>query len=215
VSYCGDVKGEVVIGIRCARGVWACLVLAPVTLAAALTFGASPAGAGLGLACPGATSQPFKTWSDYAQYALVPDGGFEAGASGWTLAGGAKVVSGNESFYIRSKTDRKSLLLPAGAKATTPPMCISLLSSKMRFVVGGPAGSTVKVQVQYRGVLSSVLGIFDGGTVSSGGTWAPSPEVSMLGGVLPLLTQSVQFRLVATAGSPQVDDVYLDPWKLG
>ena len=36
----------------------------------------------------------------------------------------------------------------------------------------------------------------------------------MLGGLLPLLTQSVQFRLVATAGTPQVDDVYLDPWKV-
>jgi hypothetical protein len=124
-------------------------------------------------------------------------------------------VSGNEPFYIRSSADRKSLLLPAGGMATTPPMCISLLSSKMRFVVGGAAGSKVKVQVLYRGGVSSLLGILDGGSVSSGGKWAPSPEVSMLGGVLPLLTQSVQFRLVATAGSPQVVDVYLDPWKLG
>lgn len=200
---------------QCARGVWACLLVAPVTLLLALSFGASSARAGLGIACPGATSQPFKVWSDYAQYAIVPDGGFEGGASGWTLAGGAKVVSGNEPFYIRSSADRKSLLLPAGGVATTPPMCISLLSSKMRFVVGGAAGSKVKVQVLYRGGVSSLLGILDGGSVSSGGKWAPSPEVSMLGGVLPLLTQSVQFRLVATAGSPQVDDVYLDPWKLG
>jgi hypothetical protein len=94
-------------------------------------------------------------------------------------------------------------------------MCISLLSSKMRFVVGGRAASAVKVQVVYRGLLSSVLGVFDGGTVTSAGAWTPSPEISMLGGVLPLLTQSVQFRLVATNGSPQVDDVFLDPWKLG
>jgi hypothetical protein len=201
---------------RSARGVWVCLVLTPVALAWALTYGAKSAHAGLGISCPSATSQPFKTWSDYAQYVLVPDGGFESGASEWILAGGAKVVSGNEPFYIRgSKSDRRSLLLPAGAQATTPPMCISLLSSKMRFVVGGTAGSTVKVQVLYRGALSSLLGIFDGGTVSSSGKWTPSPEISMLGGVLPLLTQSVQFRLVATSGAVQVDDAYLDPWKLG
>jgi hypothetical protein len=93
-------------------------------------------------------------------------------------------------------------------------MCIGLGSSKMRFFVGGPAGSTVKVQVIYRGLLSSVVGILDGGTATSDGGWSPSPEISMLGGIIPLLTQSVQFRFVATAGSPQIDDVYLDPWKV-
>lgn len=179
-----------------------------------LAFGVSSGSAGLGLACPDPTTQPFKPWSDYAQYAAVPDGGFEAGASGWKLAGGAKVVAGNEPFYLRSKRDAWSLSLPAGSSATSPPMCISLLSSKMRFVAGGSKGS-IKVQVVYRGLLSNTLGVFDGGTVSSSGQWAPSPEISMLGGVLPLLTQSVQFRFVATSGTLQIDDVFLDPWKIG
>ncbi len=84
----------------------------------------------------------------------------------------------------------------------------------MRFFVGGAAGSRFKVQVIYNGLLSSVLGILDGGTVSSDGTWAPSPAISMLGGVLPLLTRSVQFRFVSTAGTAKIDDVYLDPWKV-
>jgi hypothetical protein len=145
----------------------------------------------------------------------VPDGGFESGGSGWTFTGGAKVIAGNEPFFIRGRGDGRSLLLPPGSSATTPPMCISLLSSKMRFVVGGGAGSTVKVQVLYRGAVSSLLGLFDGGTARASGKWAPSPEVGMLGGVLPLLTQSVQFRLVETSGSTDVDDVFLDPWKLG
>jgi hypothetical protein len=199
---------------RCVQRVRALLALGLVTLPLILALGASSAGAGLGIACPDPTTQPFRAWSDYAQYAQVPDGGFEAGASGWKLAGGAKVVAGNEPFYIRSVGDRWSLSMPAGSTATSPPMCISLLSSKMRFVAGGSKGS-VKVQVLYRGLLSSVLGVFDGGTVTSNGTWAPSPEISMLGGVLPLLTQSVQFRLVATSGSVRIDDVYLDPWKIG
>ena len=198
----------------CAHGVRAALALALVTLPMSLAFGASTADAGLGISCPNPTTQPFSTWRDYAQYAQVPDGGFEAGASGWQLAGGAKVVAGNEPFYLRSKYDRWSLSLPAGSSAMSPPMCISLLSSKMRFVTGGSKGS-MKVQVVYRGLLSSVLGVLDGGTVSTNGVWAPSPEMSMLGGVLPLLTQSVQFRFVATSGSMRVDDVYLDPWKLG
>lgn len=199
---------------RFIRRVGAVLALGLVTLPLILALGASSASAGLGIACPDPTTQPFRAWSDYAQYAQVPDGGFEAGASGWELAGGAKVVRGNEPFYIRSVGDRWSLSMPAGSTATSPPMCISLLSSKMRFVAGGSKGS-FKVQVLYRGMLSSTLGVFDGGTVTSTGTWAPSPELSMLGGVLPLLTQSVQFRFVATSGSAKIDDVYLDPWKIG
>jgi hypothetical protein len=191
------------------------LVLTLAALSLSLTIGSAPASAGLGVACPAPTAQVFRPWADYAYYAALVDGGFEGRASGWTLAGGAKVVAGNEPFYLNSKNDRYSLLLPAGSSATSPPMCISLLSSKMRFVIGGPNGSTVNVQVLYRGLLSSVLGVFDGGPAKSNGKWAPSPEIGMLGGTLPLLTQSVQFRFVSTAGTPQIDDAYLDPWKIG
>jgi len=178
-----------------------------------MAVGAAPASAGLGLACPSATSTPFTAWSDYANYAFAPDGGFEAGASGWSLGGGARVVSGNESFYVHSNADKVSLSLPAGASATSPPMCISLFSSKMRFVARGDAGSKVKVQIVYRGLLSSVLGILDGGTYSTGGSWKPSPQIGMLGGLLPLLTSGVSFRFTAVGGAASIDDVYLDPMK--
>lgn len=180
--------------------------------AIALAIGAAPATAGLGLACPTATAKPFVPWSDYANYSFAPDGGFEAGASGWSLSG-ARVVAGNEPFYVHSTADQRSLSLPAGASATSPQMCISLLSGKMRFVAKGDSGAKVKVQIIYRGLLSSVLGILDGGTYTVGGAWKPSPEVSMLGGVLPLLTQSVQFRFIASNGAVALDDVYLDPMK--
>jgi hypothetical protein len=178
----------------------------------AMAVGAAPASAGLGLSCPSATSTPFAAWSDYANYAFVPDGGFEAGASGWGLSG-ARVVAGNESFYVHSKTDKVSLSLPAGTSATSPPMCISLFSSKMRFVARGDAGSKVKVQIVYRGLLSSLLGILDGGTYSTGSSWKPSPQIGMLGGLLPLLTSSVSFRFTAVGGAVAIDDVYLDPMK--
>jgi hypothetical protein len=183
-------------------------------IALALGITTAPAHAGLGIACPDPTTNPFRHWSDNANYAYLPDGGFEAGAAGWTLSRGARVVHGNEPYFVHTPGERSSLNLPAGSTATSPPMCISLLSSKMRFFVGGSAGSTLQMQVLYNGPLSSLLGILDGGTITSGGTWAPSPELSMLGGVLPLLTRSVQFRFVATAGTPQIDDVYLDPWKV-
>ena len=191
----------------------AVLALGLVGSAIALAVGTAPASAGLGLACPSATSTPFAAWKDYANYAFAPDGGFESGGSGWSLSGGARAVSGNESYYVHSRTDKTSMSLPKGASVTSPGMCISLLSSKMRFLVRGDAGSSVKVQVVYRGLLSSVLGIFDGGTISAGSTWKPSPALGMLGGVLPLLTTSVSFRFTAVNGAAAIDDVYLDPMK--
>ena len=181
--------------------------------AVAISAAVTPASAGLGLACAASTSNPFAGWSDNANYVLLPDGGFEGGASGWDLSGGARAVAGNDPFYVHAKTDKNSLSLPAGASATSPPMCISLLSGKMRFVVRGDSGASVKVQVIYRGLVSSLLGVFDGGTVSAGGTWKPSPEIGMLGGTLPLLTASVSFRFTAVGAAAAIDDVYLDPMK--
>ena len=195
------------------RRVRAVVVLGFVGGTIAMAMGAAPASAGLGLACPSATSSPFEGWKDYANYAFAPDGGFESGGSGWTLSNGARAVYGNESFYVHGSSDKTSLSLPAGASATSPGMCISLLSGKMRFLVKGDSGSSVKVQILYRGLLSSVLGILDGGTISAGGSWKPSPQIGMLGGVLPLLTSSVSFRFTAVGGAAGIDDVYLDPMK--
>jgi hypothetical protein len=195
------------------RRVRVILALAVAATTATLVVGVAPAGAALGIACPNPTSVPFAPWADYANYAFIPDGGFESGASGWTLSGGASVRTGNESFYVHSSSDRNSLSLPAGSSATTPTMCIGLLSTKMRFVAAGDSNAKVKVQIIYRGLLSSVLGILDGGTIDSSGTWEPSPQMTMLGGLLPLLTQGVQFRFVALNGSSTLDDVYLDPMK--
>ena len=191
----------------------AALALGLVGGAIAMAAGAAPAAAGLGLACPSATSTPFSAWKDYANYAFAPDGGFESGGSGWSLSGGARAVSGNETYFVHSSADKTSVSLPKGASATSPGMCISLLSSKMRFLTRGDSGSSVKVQVIYRGLLSSVLGIFDGGTISSGGSWKPSPAIGMLGGTLPLFTTSVSFRFTAVGGAAAIDDVYLDPMK--
>ena len=195
------------------RRVRAIVVLGLVGGTIAMAMGAAPASAGLGLACPSPTSTPFAGWKDYSHYAFAPDGGFESGGSGWALSGGARAVSGNESFYVHGSSDKTSLSLPAGASATSPPMCISLLSSKMRFVARGDAGSKVKVQILYRGLLSSVLGILDGGTYTVGGPWKPSSQIGMLGGVLPLLTSGVSFRFTAVGGATAIDDVYLDPMK--
>jgi hypothetical protein len=85
-----------------------------------------------------------------------------------------------------------------------------VFSGKMRFGARG-TGAKVKVQILYQGVVSSLMGILDGGTYTVGTAWSPSPQVAMLGGELPLLTNSVSFRFTAVGGTVSIDDVYLDP----
>jgi hypothetical protein len=195
------------------------------TLAAclvALSITATPARAGLGISCPDPASQVFKPWGDYANYAFAPNGGFESGTYGWTTSGGAKVVAGNESFFVHGAGERYALSLPSGSSVTSPPMCVSLLNGKMRFFTAnaGSSSSRLRVQVIYNGgvggllgLVGQVLGIADVGYVSSGSAWQPSAPVGMLGGTLPLLTKSVQFRFrpADSNGSWRIDDVYLDP----
>jgi hypothetical protein len=189
---------------------------------AALGATTTPASAALGIACPTATSQAFAPWKDYAAYAYAPNGGFESGSTGWSLAGGAKVVAGNSSFYTHGTSERYSLSLPAGSSATSPPMCISLFSSKMRFFAAnaGSSSSKLKVQVIYGGgvggllsFVTKTLGLSDFGYVTAGQAWQPSAAIGMLSGTLPLLTQYVQFRFVPadSNGVWLVDDIYLDP----
>jgi hypothetical protein len=191
----------------------------------ALACTATPASAGLGILCPDANSQVFRPWGDLAFYAFTPNGGFEYSSYGWTLSGGAKVVDGNESFFVHSRYDDSSLLLPAGSRATTPPMCIGLLSSKMRLFLSqnGDDSARLKVQVLYGGGLASILGgvgqllgVSDVGYLSAGDDWQASDAVPMLGGTVPLLTQYVQFRFTPVgSGDFQIDDVYLDPLMHG
>jgi len=200
------------------------LGIAALASAAVMTgSAAAPAdAASLGLACPNPTYTPFVPWGDGASYAAVPDGGFENNAAGWTLTGGARVVSGNEPFMVGGTADSHSLSLPAGSSATSPPMCIGLLSSEMRLFMQntGAASSNMRVQVIYDGGVGALLGglgstlrISDRATFAGARTWQPSAPYLMLGGVLPLLTQSVQFRFtpLSTGGNWRIDDVYLDP----
>ena len=189
---------------------------------AALGAYTTPAKAALGVACPSPTSRAFAPWSDFAYYSYAPNGGFESGSTGWSLSGGAKVVGGNSPFYTHGKGERYSLSLPAGSSATSPPMCISLFSSKMRFFAANSGSSTsrLKVQVIYQGgvggilsLVTKTLGLSDFGYITAGRAWQPSPAIGMLSGTLPLLTTSVQFRFVPAdaSGAWLMDDVYLDP----
>jgi hypothetical protein len=164
-------------------------------------------------------SQVFAPWGDSAYYTLVPGGSFESGTPAWSLSGGARVVSGNETFYVRSSSDTRSLYLPSGSSALSQTVCFGLGDWHARFFVRnvGSAQGSLKVDIVVKSLVGSVVALLDGGSVSAGGAWAPSSRVRLtLTNVCSLLgVRAVAFRF-RTSGSGaafQVDDVYLDPYK--
>jgi hypothetical protein len=176
----------------------------------ALPSSAGLLGTGSASYCDPNTSQVFRPWGDSSNYMLTPGGSFET--SSWKLSGGAKVVSGNESFYLNSKADSKSLYMPSGATAITPTMCFAAGDWHMRFVAKGSGKVRVTVMVNS---LLGLVSVLDGGTVKAGSTWTPSPKVSLLltnvGGLLT--TKAIALKLTSSDGTIQLDDVYLDPFK--
>ncbi|HWB23610.1 MAG TPA: hypothetical protein VG652_12080 [Gaiellaceae bacterium] len=163
----------------------------------------------------GATSTVFSPWGDERSYYFTASGGFESGAPGWTLTGGAQVVPGNDPFYLHGRADNSSLLLPSGATATSPSLCFGLLDPGLRFVAVSPSGTgSVHVQLVAHGLLG-VLSVIDGGTVQVGSTWAPTTVFSTLGSQLdvPVGTKTIQVVLTSS-GDVQIDDLYIDPFLM-
>src|SRR5438105_9957834 len=163
-------------GITVARALTRVLGLIVVIALACAAFQSDKSYASLitGGNCPGAT-QAFAEWGDPHYYVFGANGGLELGSYGWSLAGGASVVGGNESYYLHSPFDNHSLFIPSGGTATTPPMCMATSSSVLRFFVKG--GGALHVQVVERNLLGFVVGVLDQTTVGGSSAWEPSPTV--------------------------------------
>lgn len=162
--------------------------------------------------------QVFRPWGDSNSYVLAPDGGFESGGLGWALSGGAQTVEGNESFYLNDSGDTRSLALPAGSSAVSPPVCMALDTPTFRLVARntGNTSSGLRVEAVY-----PLLGLIRTKTVSTvygGPNWAPSQKMSTVLSlstiVGTLIPSSVQIRItpVGSGGNWQVDDLYIDPF---
>jgi hypothetical protein len=183
---------------------------------AALLVSAGSAGA----ACPySGAERVFAPWGDRHSYVLAPDGGFEAGGQGWALSGGASVIAGNESYYLNDPADSRSLSLPPGSSALSPPICMSLDTPIFRMLAlnGAASDSRLRVEATYR-----LLGLVRTKTVSSvaaGASWAPTQQMSTvltLSTIVGTLTpSSIQIRITPldSRGAWQVDDLYIDPFS--
>ena len=167
---------------------------------------------------------PFLPWLDPLPYTLLPGGDFESGAVGWKLSGGARVVDGNEPFYVTRRTDSRSLLLPPGSSATSPKMCMGLVLPIVRyFSSGGNALSYLRVEAVYTDTSGRQrsLDLLPAGLPTR--SWAPSlPALQLLGAINALtlngLTSEIALRFTPRgllgSGTWRLDDVYVDPWKV-
>jgi hypothetical protein len=165
--------------------------------------------------------QPFLPWLDPFHYVLAPDGGFEGGAAGWTLTGGAQVVAGNEPYHVRSAADERSLSLPMGSSATSPPMCLGVDGPTARLFVSnsGSLLSTLRVEVVSRNALGLKTSV-PVAVLFGTRTWQPTLPFPVLANLTSLAlvtneTTHVSFRFtpVGVLGGWKIDDVYVDPFK--
>jgi len=186
----------------------------------ALAIGAAGVGAAVN-GCTGQTyQQPFLPWLDPMSYTLVSGGTFEGSLSGWTLSGGAKVVSGNEPFYVHAKGESHSLSLPAGSSVTTAPICVTLAHPDARFFVrnSGSLLSTLSVSVVFP-VLGGTATLPLTPVAAVGSAWQPTLQIPIVLNSLALVAPNgtIQVRFILKplllGGSWLVDDVYVDPYK--
>jgi hypothetical protein len=183
-------------------------LLALSTAAAVCAAGAAaPVAAQADSGCPSADlGQPFAQWGDQSSYELVPGGDFET--STWTMRHGAQLVDGSEPFAVTGTLGASSLSLPSGASADSPSTCVDASDPTLRFFIGGTGAAVVKVI--YDGVPIPV------GIALAGGSWAPSPILLTASGLFGGGgTAEVSLRFSELSGSPQIDDVFIDPWNRG
>jgi hypothetical protein len=207
ISICGKGGRH---GMR--RSIQVFLLVAAVALSAsAATARADLLPGLLGGNC-GSTSPVFASWGDHSGYYFAANGGFESGSAGWSLAGGAAVVSGGDPWNLGGSGSH-SLRVPTGGSASIN-VCYGLTYPAVRFFVAGNGGNaTVHVRVISRGVLGA-LSVLDGGTFTAADGWAPSPKLSTLLSALgaPLGTKSLQLQLTVENGTASFDDLFVDPF---
>jgi hypothetical protein len=191
------------------------LLLVVVATALAATAGTAKAGLITGLVgggC-GATAPVFAPWGDWSNYYFASNGGFENGSTGWTLGGGASVVTAdNEPWYLAGFGSH-ALEIPQGGSASIN-VCYGVTYPAVRFFVAGQAGpATVHVRVVTRSLLG-LLSVLDGGTFTTGQGWDPSPKTSTLLSSLASLvgTKTMQLQFTVESGTAQIDDLFVDPY---
>jgi hypothetical protein len=197
---------KAIVGLACTAG-----VLIVSAIAGTASAGAALINSG---SCPATTlGHPFAAWGDFSSYEAVPGGSFEGSLAGWSLAGGATRTAGSEPYGVTGGIGRSSLLLPAGASAQSPPVCVDASHPTFRFFArNNSLLAAVAVQVVYPTLLGPVALPLGAAALSS--TWRPTLPMltgSLAGALLNGGTTQLSLRFTALLGTSQIDDVFVDP----
>lgn len=152
-------------------------------------------------------SQPFLAWRDAHYYTLAPGQSVDNfDATGWTLSGGAKLVT----TRLKDGVVGQVLDLPSGARAVSPAMCVDAsLYPQARAMVGDIKGTQgIQTYVSY----DSGAPIHTGVITRAVGGWNPSVPIRLHSATLRGL-HTARFTLVGAgkSGETQVYDWYVDP----
>jgi hypothetical protein len=174
--------------------------------------------------CPAqGTSTPFAHWGDTGSYFPVPDGNFESPllSSGWTVFNGERTL-GNEPFYVDGSGDSHSLTIAGGGIAISPAFCVDDTMQYFRFfahALGTNGELRVGLVVQTAGGGVEIpFGQFTDLTAASMTSWAPTAQLNLADGAALANGQTGLGRLVFDVAGPsgwQIDDVYVDPFRMG
>jgi hypothetical protein len=168
------------------------------------------------------TAPTFAAWGDVSPYFPVANGGFESGSSGWSISGGAAVESGNERYFVGAPTDAHSLAIPNGGRAQSPTTCVALGENSVRLFVksSGTGPSSLHVQAFVQNALTGIVlsTAFDVDANAATQDWSPTSTFdvpNLLGGIVGVQKLTLVFTTRgSSAVSWNIDDVYVDPFKL-
>jgi len=165
------------------------------------------------------TKASFARFGDTNNYFLVSNGGFESGATDWSLSGGATVVAGNESYYANSGSDWHSLQIPAGATAESRTICVSRTQNIIRLFANNlrVTGAILHVEAWAQNPSNGQWAVtaFDVNGNANAAGWSPTMQLQMPNMFGGTGTQNMFFRLTTrgAAATWYVDDLYVDPVK--
>ncbi len=172
---------------------------------------------------PQPTTTPFTRWADAGSYFLAPGGNFEAplSSSGWIVLNGSRTF-GNEPFHVGGGSDSYSLTLGGGGVAVSPAFCLDQSMPYLRFFAHALGmGGNLQVRLAVLTANGPVSFPFDHVAnlpAASMPRWAPTGQLSLSNGPAVAGGQAAQARLVFNVAGPgvwQIDDLYVDPYRMG
>jgi hypothetical protein len=174
-------------------------------------------------ACPDRPfTQVYSAWGDMGLYTLAPNGDFEAGLTGWTVAGDARLVADTPGRITKQTSDHFALELAPGSSATSAPICVASgypASRMFANTVGRTRASrsTLQVEVLYTDPARGGQSAKKLGTLPDERTWDAARKMSIVQGQLDLRPDSngstfIQYRFTPLYGTTwRIDDLNVDP----